>query len=195
MNEILKNEFNLGESGFYYVRMKFADENMPLNWFDVSQVEEGDYITEMTRGMGWSGNPDIIYTTSKGLRLGNTETFKTKEQALQYAKELNEARVRSYLNNVMEATNFLGERELLDLDDRFVKFLMEINARYNALKKTEENKKPREQVNTYEIPEILKELLLIDYNPHYKENYLDIVNITEEHKYFKTIKKWLEEKE
>jgi len=191
MNEILKNEFNLGESGFYYVRMKFADENMPLNWFDVVQVD--DYITDMTYGKEWRENPEIIYTLSNGLQLSHTEIFKTKEQALQHAKELNEARVRSYLYNVREATNFLGERELLAIDDRFVKFLMEINARYNALEKTEENKKPREQVNTYEIPEILKELLLIDYNPHCKQNYLDIVNITEEHKYFKTIKKWLEE--
>ena len=191
----LKNELNLGERGFYYVKMKFYTDNMPLNWFDVFQVDEGVYITDIKYGKEWFGNPEITYTLSNGLELSNTETFKTKEQALQYAKELNTARVHSYLNNVMEATNFLGERELFDLEDRFVGFLMEINARFNALKKTEENKKPREQVNTYEIPEILKELLLIDYNPHYKENYLDIVNITEEHKYFKTIKKWLEGEE
>ena len=131
----LKNELNLGERGFYYVKMKFYTDNMPLNWFDVFQVDEGVYITDIKYGKEWFGNPEITYTLSNGLELSNTETFKTKEQALQYAKELNTARVHSYLNNVMEATNFLGERELFDLEDRFVGFLMEINARFNAFEK------------------------------------------------------------
>ena len=135
--KILKNELNLGESGFYYVEMKSTNENMPLNWFGVFQVGEDDYITEITYESKWLKNPEIVYTTYKGLDLGNNETFKTKEQALQHAKELNTARVRSYLDNVMEATNFLGERELFDLEDRFTEFLMEINARYNAFTKTQ----------------------------------------------------------
>lgn len=134
--KVLKNELNLGESGFYYVRMKFYTDNMPLNYFDVVQIE-GDYITDMKYGKEWRGNPEIIYTLSNGWKLSHTETFKTKEQALQYAKELNTARVHSYLDNVMEATNFLGERELFDLEDRFVGFLMEINARFNAFTKTQ----------------------------------------------------------
>lgn len=133
----LKNELNLGESGFYYVKMEFANVYMPINWFGVFQVGEEDYITDMTYGNEWKGNPEIIYTLGNGLKLNNTETFKTKEQALQYAKELNTARVHSYLDDVMEATNFLGERELLDLEDRFVGFLMEINARFNAFTETQ----------------------------------------------------------
>lgn len=135
--KILKNKLNIGESGFYYVRMEFAKDNMLLNWFDVFQVDEGDCITEITYGKEWGGNPEIIYTLSNGCKLGETETFKTKEQALQYARELNIAKVHAYLNNVMEETNFLGERELLDLEDRFFGFLMEINARFNAFEKTQ----------------------------------------------------------
>lgn len=131
--KILKNELNLGESGFYFVKMEFGK---PLNYFDVVQIE-GDYITDITYESKWSGDQKIIYTLSNGWKLSNTETFKTKEQALKRAKELNTARVLSYLYNVMEATNFLGERELLDIDDSVGKFLMEINARYNAFTKTQ----------------------------------------------------------
>ena len=131
----LKNELNLGEGGFWFVRMEFAKDNMPINWFSVSQIGEDDYITDISYGKAWTGNPEIIYTTSNGLHLGSTETFKTKEQALQCAKELNIAKVHAYLDNVMEATNFLGERELLDLEDRFAEFLMEIKARFNAFDK------------------------------------------------------------
>ena len=130
--KVLKNELNLGESGFYYIKLKSNNENMPYSWYDVVQADEGDYITEIAYECKWRGNQEIVYITSNGLHLGSTETFKTKEQALQYARELNTARVRSYLDNVMEATNFLSERELLDLEDRFVGFLMEINARFNA---------------------------------------------------------------
>lgn len=133
----LKNELNLGESGFYYIKLKSNNDNMPFSWFDTVQVDEEEYITEIAYECKWRGNPEIVYTTNKGLHLGSTETFKTKEQALQYAKELNEARVRSYLDIVMEATNFLGERELLDLEDRFVGFLMEIKARFNAFEETQ----------------------------------------------------------
>lgn len=133
----LKNELNLGESGFYYIKLKSNNENMPYSWYDAVQVDEEDYITEISYEYKWRGNPEIVYITSNGLHLGSTETFRTKEQALQYAKELNTARVRSYLDNVMEATNFLGERELLDLEDRFFGFLMEINARFNAFEKTQ----------------------------------------------------------
>lgn len=132
----LKNELNLGESGFYYVRMEFAKDNMLLNWFGVYQVDEGDCITEISYECKWRGNPEIIYTLSNGCKLGESETFKTKEQALQYARELNIAKVHAYLDNVMEATNFLGERELLDLEDRFFGFLMEIKARFNAFEKS-----------------------------------------------------------
>lgn len=142
--KILKNELNIGESGFYYVRMEFAKEDMPLNWFNVFQVGEGDYITEITHGEEWKGKPEIIYITHNGLHLGSAETFKTKEQALKRAKDLNNVRIYSYLDNLMEATNFLGERELLDIDDRIGRFLMEINARFNAFDKpqypTEEDK-------------------------------------------------------
>lgn len=199
-NKILKNELNLGESGFYLVRMEFAKDDMPINWFNVTQFDEGAYITDISYGSGWEGNPEIIYTTSNDFHLSNTETFKTKEQALQYAKELNSARVYNNLTDLMRGTNFLIEKGLLDLEDRFVGFLMEINARFNAFEKTqyptEENKKLREQVNKpYEILGKLKELLFIDYNPTFKTNYLGITNITEEHKYFKTIKDWLEGKE
>lgn len=133
--KVLKNELNLGESGFYYIKLKSNNENMPLNWFDVVQVD--DYITEISYECKWRGNPEIVYITSNGLRLGNTETFRTKEQALQYARELNIAKVHAYLDNVMEATNFLGERELLDPEDRFFGFLMEIKARFNAFEKTQ----------------------------------------------------------
>jgi len=137
--KILENKLNLGEGGFYFIKMKYANEYMPLNWFEVFQVDEDDYITDMSYGgRDWGGNPDIIYTTYKGLHLGSTETFKTKEQALQYARELNIAKVHAYLDNVMEATNFLGERELLDLEDRFLGFLMEIKARFNAFEKSED---------------------------------------------------------
>lgn len=135
--KVLKNELNLGESGFYYVRMEFSKEDMPLNWFNVFQVDEGDYITDIKYGKEVFGNPEITYTLSNGLELSHTETFKTKEQALQCAKELNTARVHSYLDNLMEATNFLNERELLDFNDRVAKFLMEINARFNAFENTQ----------------------------------------------------------
>ena len=135
--KILKNELNLGESGFYFVRMKSTSEDMPLNWFDVFRIDEGDYITEITYERNWKGNLEIIYTLSNGLHLGSTETFRTKKQALQYAKELNNKRCHFYLENLMEATNFLNERELLDIKDKFVGFLMEINARFNAFKKTQ----------------------------------------------------------
>ena len=135
--KVLKNELNLGESGFYFVKKELANKNMPLYWFSVKHIGKGTYITEITYGEEWRGNPEIIYTLSNGLELNNTETFKTKEQALQYAKELNTARLHSYLDNLMEATNFLIERELLDLDDRFVGFLMEINARFKAFEKTQ----------------------------------------------------------
>ena len=133
--KILKNELNLGESGFYYVRMEFAKESMPLNWFGVYQIGEDDYITEISYESKWLRNPEIAYITNSGLHLGSTETFKTKEQALKRAKDLNNVRIYSYLDNLMEATNFLGERELLDIDDRVGRFLMEINARFNAFDK------------------------------------------------------------
>ena len=133
----LKNELNLGESGFYYIKLKSNNENLPYSWYDAVKVDEGDYITEIAYECKWRGNPEIVYITNSGLHLSDTETFKTKEQALQYAKGLNTARVLSYLDNLMEATNFLGERELLDIDDRVGRFLMEINARFNAFTKTQ----------------------------------------------------------
>ena len=132
--KILKNELNLGECGFYFVKMEFGKDNMPLNYFDVVQIE-GDYITDITYESKWNGDQKIIYTLSNGWKLSNTETFKTKEQALKRAKDLNNVRIYSYLDNLMEATNFLGERELLDIDDRVGRFLMEINARFNAFDK------------------------------------------------------------
>ena len=135
-SKILKNKLNLGESGLYFVKAELAKEDMPFKWFDIAQFDEGEFITDISYGSGWRGFPEIIYTTSNDWQISHTEVFRTKEQALQHAKELNTARVHDYLDNVMEATNFLGERELLDLEDRFVGFLMEITARFNAFTKT-----------------------------------------------------------
>lgn len=136
-NKILKNELNLGESGLYFVRMESAKEDMPIKWFDIVQTDEEDYITDMKYERKWAKNPYIIYTLSNGWQFSHNKVFRTKEQALRYAKELNSARVYNNLTDLMRGTNFLIEKGLLDLEDRFVGFLMEINARFNAFEKTQ----------------------------------------------------------
>ena len=137
--KILKNEFNLGESGFYYVRMEYANEDVPCHRFDIVQVDEDDYITEIGYTKVLNKIPEeIIYTTFKGLHLSNTETLKTKEQALQRARDLNKARIFTTLADLMEMTSILSENELLDIDDSVGKFLMEINARFNAFEKSKD---------------------------------------------------------
>lgn len=116
------NELNIGDSGFYIVRTLngFSNRFMSFETFDVAQISENIHIVKIEYKTKQDGGRKIVYTLDNNVELGVDEAFRTKEHALQHAKELNKQMVyeRLYAFKTMKKMiDGLVKSEMLEIDE------------------------------------------------------------------------------